>query len=169
MNPIFRKRISRRTLLRGAGAALTLPWLESMVPALCADERLTRPPLRSAFLFMPNGVHPDHWTPPGDDEQYELTPMLAPLANVKDEILLLENLWNEQTVGRNGHWPKVPAFLSGGFVVRTSGRDMDTGGTSVDQVVAAMGGGQTPLPSFELGVDEAYTGVDNIGGGFTRI
>ncbi|WP_339612899.1 DUF1552 domain-containing protein [uncultured Rubinisphaera sp.] len=169
MNPIFRKRISRRSVLRGAGAALALPFLDSMIPALNANEALEKPPLRNAFLFMPNGVNPKNFTPPGDEEKFELTPMLQPLANVKDDIMLLENLWNEQTSGRNGHWPKVPAFLSGGFVVRTSGRDMDTGGVSVDQLLASTIGQGTPLPSFELGVDEAYTGVDNIGGGFTRI
>jgi hypothetical protein len=174
MNPLTRRPMSRRTALRGIGAALALPLLDAMAPrtvygAASAAPSLLEPPLRSAFLFMPNGVRPDHWTPAGDGEAWELTPMLRPLAKVKDDILLLENLWNEKTVGRNGHWPKVPAFLSGGYVVRTSGRDMDTGGTSVDQVMAQHLGERTPLPSFELGVDEAYTGVDNIGGGFTRI
>ena len=169
MNPIFQKHLSRRTLLRGAGAALALPWLEAMAPALSADESLSKPPLRSAFLFMPNGANPKFWTPEGEGEQFELSPMLQSLKNVQDDFMLLENLWNENSVGRNGHWPKVPAFLSGGYVVRTSGRDMDTGGTSVDQLMADEIGNRTPLPSFELGVDEAYTGVDNIGGGFTRI
>ena len=169
MTLIRRRHLSRRTLLRGAGAALALPWLECMTPALASDERLTKPPLRSAFLFMPNGVRPDHWTPKGDKEEFELTPMLKPLGKVKDDFSLLEGLWHSKTIGRNGHWPKVPAFLSGGFVVRTSGRDMDTGGMSVDQLLAAKIGQRTPLPSFELGVDEAYTGVDNVGGGFTRI
>ncbi len=169
MNLRLSRPIPRRTVLRGTGAALALPWLNAMASRASAAESLEKPPLRSVFLFMPNGVRPDHWTPASDDESWEITPMLKPLANVKDEILLLENLWNEKTVGRNGHWPKVPAFLSGGFVVRTSGRDMDTGGTSVDQLMAAKIGDRTPLPSLELGVDEAYTGVDNIGGGFTRI
>lgn len=156
-------------MLRGMGAALALPWLESMAPALRASESLTTPPVRSAFLFMPNGVVPDHWTPAGDDEKFDLTPMLQSLANVKDDFLLLENLWNKEAVGRNGHWPKIPAYLSGGFVVRTAGRDLDIGGVTVDQVLAESIGSQTPLPSLELGVDEAYTGVDNVGGGFTRI
>ncbi|QDU61062.1 hypothetical protein Pan216_19150 [Planctomycetes bacterium Pan216] len=165
--------LSRRTFLRGAGAAVALPWLEAMTPRSLAEGadgmRLDKPPLRAAFLFKPNGVYPKHFTPKGDAEDYELTPMLRSLAKVKGDYSLLENLWNEQTVGRNGHWPKVPAFLSGGYVVRTSGRDMDTGGTSVDQLMAHRLGAQTPLPSLELGVDEAYTGVDNVGGGFTRI
>lgn len=162
------KPISRRTLLRGAGAAMSIPLLEAMAPT--ASSRLTEPPLRMAFLFMPNGVRPDHWTPPGEGEQYEAsTPHLQRLASLKNDFLLLENLWHKNTVGRNGHWPKVPAFLSGGYVERSTGRDLDTGGTSVDQVAAQHIGHLTPLPTFELGIDAPRTGIDNIGGGFARI
>lgn len=166
---LTRKKLSRRTTLKGAGAALALPWLTAMSAAMTRDEQLEKPPVRSAFLFVPNGVRPDHWTPEGDRDDYAITPMLRSLAPHKSDFLLLENLWNKQTVGRNGHWPKVPAFLSGGFVVRTSGRNMDTGSRSVDQLMASAVGHHTPLPSFELGVDAAYKGVDNVGGGFTRI
>ncbi|WP_237226732.1 DUF1552 domain-containing protein [Rubinisphaera sp. JC750] len=163
------KPISRRAMLQGTGAALALPWLEAMSPRAIGAESLSKPPVRTAFLFVPNGVWPKSWTPEGKDEQYEITPLLEPLAEHQSEFLLLENLWNEKTAGRNGHWPKVPAFLSGGFVVRTAGRDMDTGGISCDQQIAKALGHQTALPSLELGVDEPYTGVDNVGGGFTRI
>lgn len=158
--------ISRRTVLRGAGVALALPWLEAMS---VASTKLEKPPTRTAFIFMPNGVVPNHWTPEGDDESFELTPMLRPLANVKNEITLLENLWHEQTTGRNGHWPKVPAWLSGGYVVRSTGQRLDTGGQSIDQVLATKMGQRTPLPSLELGIDAPRTGVDGIGGGFARI
>ncbi len=162
--------LSRRMLLKGTGAALALPWLEAMSSGISAAEPLSEPPKRTAFLFVPNGVRSDQWNPPKtEDDSFELTPMLQPLADVKEELILLENLWNKKTVGRNGHWPKVPAWLSGGFVERTSGRDINTGGISVDQVLASKIGDRTPLPSLELGVDAAYTGVDNVGGGFTRI
>ena len=132
------KPLSRRTLLRAAGASVALPWLESIqaaAPAKSAN-RLAEPPLRMAFMFMPNGVYPSSWTPPGDGEDYELTPHLKPLANLKSEFLLLENLWNEKTNGRNGHWPKVPAFLHGGYVERSTGKDLDVGGVSVEQFAA---------------------------------
>jgi hypothetical protein len=121
-----------------------------------------------AFMFMPNGVRPDYWTPPGDGEDYEFTPHLKPLESLKSEFLLIENLWNKNTAGRNGHWPKVPAWLSGGFVERTTGGDLDSGGTTVDQIAAQRIGGQTPLPSFELGIDAPRSGIDTAGGGFPR-
>lgn len=161
--------ITRRTLLRGAGAALSLPWLEVMTAAEDGAQKLTEPPLRMAFLFMPNGVRPDYWTPAGDGDDYEITPHLKPVESFRQDFLLLENLWHKNTVGRNGHWPKVPAWLSGGYVERSTGRDLDAGGVSVDQVAARHIGLNTPLPTFEIGLDAPRTGIDNIGGGFARI
>jgi Protein of unknown function (DUF1552) len=165
------KPISRRTWLRGAGAAISLPWLESISAGAPATggQKLSEPPLRMAFMFMPNGVRPDYWTPAGDGEDYEFTPHLTPLEPLKKDFLLLENLWHKNTIGRNGHWPKVPAWLSGGYVQRNVGNDLDSGGTSIDQLAAARVGANTPLPSFELGIDTPRTGVDNAGGGFQRM
>ena len=74
------KPISRRAMLQGTGAALALPWLEAMSPRASGAESLSRPPVRTAFLFVPNGVWPKSWTPEGKDEQYEITPLLEPLA-----------------------------------------------------------------------------------------
>src|SRR5438270_13675261 len=157
--------ISRRTLLRGAGTALTLPWLESIGRA----DNLAEPPLRMAFMFMPNGVRPDYWTPPGDGEDYEITPHLKPLEGLKKDFLLVENLWNKNAVGRNGHWPKVPAWLSGGYVERTTGGDLDSGGTTVDQFAAQRIGDRTPLPTFDLGREPARNGIAVACGGFARL
>lgn len=165
-----KKPVSRRTILRGAGVALSLPWLESIAAGapVSGAERLSEPPLRLACLFVPNGVRPDYWTPPGDGEDFEITPHLKPIAHLKSEFLLVENLWHKNTVGRNGHWPKVPAWLSGGFVERTTGGDLDSGGTSMDQLLARRIGGETPLASLELGIDAPRTGIDTAGGGFPR-
>jgi len=167
---VFRP-ISRRTLLRGAGASLALPWLETMGRAADASAagNLTEPPLRMAFLFVPNGTRPDHWTPPGDGEDFEITPHLKPFEGLKNDILLLENLWNKNTVGRNGHWPKVPAWLSGGYVERTAGDDLDSGGTTIDQFAAQRIGDRTPLPTLELGLEPPRSGIDVAGGGFARL
>ena len=165
------KRIARRTLLRGAGVALSLPWLESIGGAAPAStgERLSEPPLRLAFMFMPNGVRPENWTPAGDGEDYEITPHLKHIEKFKSDFILLENLWNRNSVGRNGHWPKVPIWLSGGYVQRTTADDLDTGAVSADQLAAQRIGSQTPLPSIELGLDAPRTGIDVAGGGFARM
>ncbi len=164
------KPISRRTLLRGAGASVALPWLEIMQAAPAkGPDKLPEPPLRMAYMFMPNGTVSSHWTPPGGGEDYEITPHLKPVAHLKKDFLLLENLWNEKTAGRNGHWPKVPAWLHGGYVQRSTGKDLDVGGTSVDQMAARHLGARTPLPSLELGLEPPRYGIDNIGGGFARI
>jgi hypothetical protein len=134
-----------------------------------AAETLDAPPLRMMFMFMPNGVRPEHWTPPGDAEDYDITPHLKPLESLKPDYLLLENLWNKNTIGRNGHWPKVPVWLSGGYVQRTMGDDLDTGAVSVDQFAAQRIGDKTALPSIELGLDTPRTGIDTAGGGFARL
>ncbi len=166
----MRRPVSRRTVLRGAGVSLALPWLEAFAPAAAAGRaKLAEPPLRVAFLFMPCGVVPDRWTPEASGEEYAISPHLSALEPLKSEFLLLENLWNAQAVGRNGHWAKVPAWLSGGYVERSTGRDINTGGTSIDQVIASRIGTRTALPALHLGVDAPRTGVDNIGGGFARI
>ncbi len=149
---------------------MALPWMEALAPAASVSGKtLSEPPLRTAFLFMPCGVRPDHWNPAGEGEDYEITPHLEAFEPLKSEFALLENLWNAKAVGRNGHWAKVPAWLSGGYVERSTGRDIDTGGVSIDQVLAKHIGTRTPLPSIQLGVDAPRTGVDNIGGGFARI
>lgn len=165
------KPISRRKLLRGAGVALGLPWLETMCSAASAKGpmQLSEPPMRSVFLFWSNGVRPDYWTPVGDSNDFEFTPHLKPLEAHINDILLLENLWHRNTTGRNGHWPKDAAWLAGGYVERTAGPDLDSGGTSIDQLIAAKIGTQTPLPSFELGIDVPRTGIDTAGGGFPRM
>ncbi len=156
-------------MLRGCGAALALPLMEAMVPLAKAGQPLSKPPLRSAFFFMPNGVNERRWRPAGVGEKFVLSPTLECLRNVKDQIILLENLTNQRTAGRNGHWPKVPAWLHGGFVKRNAGSDIDVGGTSADQVMAAELGNATPLPSFELGLEPTRSGVDNAGGGFAKL
>ena len=76
-------------MLRGTGAAMALPWLESMTSAATTDgAALAEPPLRSIFMYMPNGVRPDYWTPAGDGESYEITPHLKPLEALKNDFSL---------------------------------------------------------------------------------
>jgi len=158
--------ISRRTLLRGSGAALALPWLEAMTPARAAAAALL--PVRMAAMYMPNGVHPGQWTPSGEGRGFELSPTLAPLAEMRDQLLVLTQLWNQGSKGGDGHYVKISGFLTCTTVSKTLGVDLDCHGVSMDQVAAQRAGDRTPLPSLELAIAPVTTGVDkNVG--YTRV
>lgn len=161
--------ISRRTLLRGTGVALGLPWLEAMAPvrALAASPK-GRSPIRMAVLYMPNGVRPDMWTPEGVGRDFKLSPSLEPLSEFKNDIVIPTNLWNQASKGGEGHYVKVSGFLTCTTITKTQGVDLNCNGVSMDQVAAQRVGSRTPLPSLELGISPVSTGVD-INVGYTRV
>jgi len=148
---------------------MCLPLLEAMEPlaALGAGARRGRPnkpPVRMAVLYFPNGVHPDAWTPQGVGSDFTLSPILAPLASVQSEILVLSQLMNKQSIEGDGHYVKVAPFLTGTHITKTTGSDLRCGGISMDQLAALHIGNQTPLPSLELSVEPPTTYVDtNVG------
>ncbi|WP_031498661.1 DUF1552 domain-containing protein [Bryobacter aggregatus] len=156
--------LSRRSLLRGAGVTLGLPWLEAMssaAPAQAAN------PVRMAMLYMPNGVNPDCWTPTGTGKDFQLSQSLKPLAPLQDKIVVLRNLWNEGSKAGDGHYVKEAAILTCATIKKTPGADIGNG-ISMDQVAAQRVANQTPLPSLELGVTPVAIGVDAVVG-YTRI
>jgi hypothetical protein len=156
--------LNRRTLLRGAGAAIGLPWLEAMA----APAGGSKPPVRMAALYMPNGVHPDMWTPEGDKRDFKLSPTLSPLADLQDQLLVLTNLWNPGSVGGDGHYVKMSGWLTCTTVTKTLGVDVSCNGVSMDQLAVQKTGRQTPIASMELGIAPVTTGVDkNVG--YTRV
>ena len=155
-------KLTRRTMLRGAGVTLGLPWLEAMgAPASGKN------PVRMAMLYMPNGVNPHAWTPVGTGRDFALSPTLAPLASLKDKIVVLGNLWNEAAKGGDGHYVKESAILTCRTIKKTPGADIGNG-VSMDQVAAQGVALETPLPSLELGVTPVAIGVDAVVG-YTRI
>jgi hypothetical protein len=161
--------ISRRTMLHGVGATLALPWLEAMLPtrtALAASA--SKPPVRMAVLYMPNGVNPSKWTPEGEGREFTLSPTLEPLAELKNDVLVLTNLWNRNSEASEGHYVKTSGFLTSTTITKTYGVDLSCNGTSMDQVAAQRAGKKTPLPSLELAMDSISTGVDN-NVGYTRV
>jgi hypothetical protein len=160
--------ISRRTMLRGVGATLALPWLDAMRPARLLAGEKSRPPVRMAVLYMPNGVNGDKWTPAGTGRDFALSPTLEPLAELKSEILVLTNLWNRGSEASEGHYVKTSGFLTSTTITKTYGVDLSCNGVSMDQVAAQRAGRQTPLPSLELALDPITTGVDN-NVGYTRV
>src|SRR5437899_2426290 len=89
------KLISRRTLLKGVGVSIALPWLEAMTPSFSFAipmPALPMPPRRMAFIYIPNGIHMRDWTPSATGATWELPHILEPLAPVKDSLLVLSGL-----------------------------------------------------------------------------
>lgn len=162
--------ISRRTMLRGVGAALALPWLDAMGPLAARAVAATsaKAPVRLAVLYMPNGVNEKAWAPAGVGRDFELSPTLAPLAKLKDQLLVFTELYNAGSIGGDGHYVKTSGFLTGTTITKTTGKDLRSGGVSLDQLAARRVGRQTPLPSLELGIDPVTTGIDN-NVGYTRL
>ncbi|MBK5294004.1 MAG: DUF1552 domain-containing protein [Acidobacteriia bacterium] len=154
--------LSRRSLLRGAGVGLSLPWLEAM-----ASSTVPKIPVRMAMLYMPNGVNTSAWWPEGAGAGFQLSPTLAPLEFCKDQVVVLNNLWNAASKGGDGHYVKEAAILTCTTIRKTQGADLGNG-ISVDQVAAQRTGRQTPLASIELGVTPVAIGVDAVVG-YTRV
>jgi BMFP domain-containing protein YqiC len=153
------RKLDRRALLRGAGAALTLPWLDAMAAA--SPLRSTGPaaPKRFAALFCPNGMLPSAWRPATEGAGFELPPTLEPLAPIRDSVSVLGNLRNYASRVGEGHYVKTTAWLSGAPVKRTGGRDLRVG-VSIDQFLAERVGQAAPLSSLVLGVEPVRNRVD---------
>lgn len=161
--------LSRRTFLRGTGVSLALPWLEAMSPrAVASALEADAAPVRMAVLFMPNGVPPKKWSPNGVGREFQLSPILEPLADFKNDIFIPTNLWHQGSNTGDGHYVKTAGLLTGTTINKTVGLDLNCNGVSLDQVAAQAIGHQTPLPSLELGTRPVDLGVDsNVG--YTRV
>ncbi|MCP4885540.1 MAG: DUF1552 domain-containing protein [Planctomycetaceae bacterium] len=143
-------KLSRRAMLRGVGASVSLPLLEAMLPSpgLCAAEQ-QEAATRVAYLYIPNGVADGSWQPKevGDQgEILELNRWMKPLDSHREDLTVFRNLWTPQG---NGHIAGTATWLTGGAF---DGQRITAGGTSVDQLAARYFRGKTLLPSLELSV-----------------
>jgi hypothetical protein len=152
----LRTPLSRRTALKGLGVSCALPWLETLTAPARAAGAVAVPPRRTAFLFVPNGVNLEEWTPRSTGYGYQLSPILQPLANVRDEVLVLSGLTHDK--GRaNGDGPgdharSASVFLTGAQPRKTDGENIRSG-ISADQVAAQAIGKATRFASLELGCE----------------
>ncbi len=155
---MMKGKISRRTVLRGMGTALALPWLEAMGPlSAWADATAAkRAPNRMAFVYVPNGVHMPAWRPTSEGASFQLSATLEPLAAYKDELLVLTGLTVDKARpngdGPGDHARAMSAFLTGCQPFKTNGANIHAG-VSVDQAAALRVGAQTRLASLEIGCE----------------
>ena len=155
---LTRRALPRRTLLRGAGAAVALPLLDAMAPALTAEDRTPAAPAklrRLGFVYMPMGCDLGRWKPAGGSANGEalgeLPPTLQPLEPVRDRVSVVGNLELESAYPGT-HATSNSSFLSAARAKRTESSDYRLG-TTVDQVAAKALGADTKLPSLELAMD----------------
>src|SRR3954452_13190045 len=166
-------RISRRTVLRGVGTVVALPVLDAMLPRVRAAQAIEKAaaPRRMAFIYVPNGCHMEDWTPASEGTDYELPPILQPLAPVKDDVMVLTGLTCDKARpngdGAGDHARASSAFLTGAQARKTAGANFRSG-VSADQVAALRLGDQTRLPSLELGM-ERYRGSGNCDSGYSCV
>lgn len=159
---ITRRRLSRRTLLRGLGTTvLGLPFLEAMTPAFATKHEVAAAsPLRLAFAYVPNGVTMDQWTPAEIGRVFELTRILQPLENVRENVTVLSGLAQHNAKalgdGPGDHARAAAAFLTGVHPRKTDGANIQNG-VSIDQVLARQWENRTRFASLELGTE--YGGV----------
>ena len=155
---IRRVRLSRRTLLRGIGTTVALPFLDAMNPAFsAAPSRLgNQIPVRMAFSYVPNGIIMEDWTPAAAGALKALPSILEPISEFRDDVMLLSGLTHNNGRalgdGPGDHARAAASFLTGVHPKKTDGADIRNG-VSVDQVAAELLGGRTRFASIELGVE----------------
>ncbi|NBO91946.1 MAG: DUF1552 domain-containing protein [Planctomycetia bacterium] len=148
--------ISRRTVLQGLGVSLALPLLEGMSFAAPAKT----PPRRMAFIYVPNGIHMEDWTPAEEGALKKLTPTLEPLTAFKDDLLVLTGLTADKARpngdGPGDHARAMSAFLTGSQPRKTAGANIKVG-ISADQFAAQQIGAATKFPTLEIGCEGGRT------------
>jgi hypothetical protein len=148
-------RMSRRTLLKGLGVTMALPWLEAI--PFHADDKVTGSamPRRFAVLFMGNGISPNNWWAKGAGTTMELSKSLQPLASLRSKLNVITGLFNKNATGVGIHPGQTGNILSGAALQKGS---VLRGGTSVDQKLAAQFEEHTAQPSLVLGCEQPITG-----------
>jgi hypothetical protein len=169
MSYLTRKRLPRRSLLKGLGATLALPMLDAMAPALASTGPRSNTPVRLAFVYIPNGVVMEEWTPAALGTDFEFTRILKPLEPYREKLFVLSGLnddnGNAHGDGPGDHARAGASFLTGVHCKKTAGADI-RGGISADQVAAQELGAATRLPSLELGCEDSRT-VGNCDSGYS--
>ena len=169
---IAKKHIPRRTILRGAGAALALPFLEAMVPARTAlAQTAANPKPRFVGLFVPHGMAPGYWVPATEGRlAAELPFNFKSLEPYRDHTVILSGLHSrsaEPPPGVTGadHWVAA-AFLCANKPKKTAGADVYAG-TTIDQIIAQKIGRDSLMPSMQLAVEDPGANSSNCGEGYS--
>jgi len=171
---ITKKHIPRRTILRGAGAALALPFLEAMVPARTAlAQTAATPKPRFVGLFVPHGAGPGHWVPEKVGAlEPELPFVWKPLEPLREKLVVFSGLHSQSAEPPPGvtgadHWVAA-AFMCAEKPKKTAGADVRAG-TTIDQIIAQKIGADSLLPSLQMAVEDPGANSSNCGEGYSCV
>src|SRR6186713_1827076 len=152
---VTRKSLTRRTALKVLGGAISLPFLDAMMPAFAPARATT--PRRFGVVYFPNGAIMQQFTPATVGAGFEFTPILKPLEPFKDSLMVVTNLTRSHPGSQVGdHAVSAAGFLTGVWPKRTEAEDV-LANTTIDQVVAQQIGQETPFPSLEVATED-FTG-----------
>ena len=171
MTFITKKALPRRTVLRGMGTMVALPFLGAMAPAMKAlANTAANPTPRLGFFYAPNGMFLPNFHPEGNDcKNYTMTPILSPLKSYRENMVVISGLSNSALVSPNEgggvHTRAHGGWLSGVLPKRTEGADIEAGKT-IDQYAADVLGQETSLRSLQLTTDSNFT-VGNCENGYS--
>lgn len=169
---LTKRALPRRTFLRGVGATVALPLLDAMVPAFTPIVKTAAKPVqRLGFAYIPNGAVMSKWTPVGEGNSFEFSPILSPLEPFRNRIQVLTGLDQRQAEslgdGVGEHVRATAVWLNGVHPKRTEGADVRAG-TTADQVAAIELGKETVLPSLELALEQNFA-VGNCEHGYSCV
>lgn len=170
---ISKKHLSRRTFIRGAGTALALPLLESMLPAF-ATQAMAQAlhPVRFTGIFIPHGAAPGYWVPESSEPGFIFPMIFEPFEHLRSHVTLTSGLWStaaENPPGVTGadHFV-ASAYLAGVKPKKTTGADVEVGKT-IDQIIASKIGQENLLPSLQLAVEDPGSNSTNCGEGYSCV
>src|SRR5262245_60392375 len=147
--------IARRTVLRGVGVTMCLPWLESLSAWGGPAQSASTFPKRFAVLFMGNGINGNHWWSRGNGDAMKFGKTLAPLEPLKKKINVINGLFNRMSVGIGIHPGQTGSLLSGATIQKGP---IVRAGITMDQVLAKHLGQETPQSSIVLACEQPMTG-----------
>ena len=147
------KAFSRRTLLKGAGCAMALPWMESLDAV--ADPATAEFPKRFGVVFLGCGINEDHWGATGNGADMKLAKSLSPLEPLKSKINVIDGLYVKAMTGQGIHPAQTGSLLSGATITKGA---MIHSGVSVDQMIANRIGQEDPQASIVLACEQPMTG-----------
>ena len=157
---ITKKALSRRTVLRGLGAAVSLPLLDAMVPSLTALQLTpAQPRMRFGAVYVPNGVIPGQWFPTAEGSAFEFSPSLKPLERFRDHILVTSGLDSVPPPPPGERQYNNHADASTRFLTDVTPSRTLRAGISIDQILAKQIGQDTALPSMEMTLEPVDSGA----------